>query len=66
MKKLILFILLIISTSIGGSEESYKMEITLKLEGITIKQADDLLTQCSKLKPKPVVTYSLKGNRFRR
>jgi hypothetical protein len=65
MKKLILFILLIISTSIGN-EEKYNMEITLKLDGITIKQADDLLTQCSKLKPKPVVTYSLKGNRFRR
>jgi hypothetical protein len=64
MKKLILFILLIISTSIGN-EEKYSMDITLKLEGISIKQADELLTQCSKLKPKPVVTYNLKGNRFR-
>jgi len=64
MKKLILFILLIISTSIGN-EEKYSIDITLKLDGISIKQADELLTQCSKLKPKPVVTYSLKGNRFR-
>jgi hypothetical protein len=64
MKKLILFILLIISTSISNEEE-YKMEIVLKLEGITLKQADELLTQCSKLKPKPVATYTLKSNRFR-